>query len=192
MTKLITQLKLFLKASFSLKMRNEVYNVIWIERKPGIEIFVRTFKGNKLDDVEDIVQEIMLKVYKNLHTYNPVYSFNTWIYSIARNHCVNNLKIKTPNIISLNSDDTNKFDVRGNSLSDDKIIARQTEEIIDKCISEFNPQERQISFLRFYERLSIKAISKIMEMPAGTVKYKIHVIKNKIKTELDKKNEIAI
>jgi len=41
------------------------------------------------ENAEDLFQEIMLKVFQNLSTYNPMYSFNTWIYTIARNHCVN-------------------------------------------------------------------------------------------------------
>jgi RNA polymerase sigma-70 factor (ECF subfamily) len=57
------------------------------------------------DNAEDLFQDVMLKVYRNLDRYNPLYSFNSWIYSIARNHCLNFINKKRLPVQSLESGD---------------------------------------------------------------------------------------
>ena len=62
------------------------------------------------DDAEDLFQEVMLKVYQNLEKYNPIYSFNTWIYTIARTHCLNYLNKKKITTVNLDSEVTGEDD----------------------------------------------------------------------------------
>ena len=40
--------------------------------------------GCRREDVEDVVSEVLLKVYRNLHQYKPDHPFSTWLYSITR------------------------------------------------------------------------------------------------------------
>src|SRR5262245_31580457 len=44
--------------------------------------------GCRREDVEDVVSEVFLKVYRNLHQYRPDHAFSTWLYKLTANHVV--------------------------------------------------------------------------------------------------------
>ncbi|MBK7099260.1 MAG: sigma-70 family RNA polymerase sigma factor [Sphingobacteriales bacterium] len=44
------------------------------------------------EDANDTVQEVFVKVWQNLEKYNPKFSFNTWLYAIATNYCIDFLR----------------------------------------------------------------------------------------------------
>jgi len=188
MASIIQQFNIFLKSSFSLKSRNDLFELIWKKYNQRITIFVRSMIKNKSIDIGDISQDIMLKVYENLHKYNPLYSFNTWIYSIARNHCLDCLKKKvliyknTSNLL-----DTININQNDSAINpDENVILSEMHHIIKSYIGELNEIDRQISFLRFYEKLSYREISKIIDIPAGTIKYRVHNIRSGLKIVLEK------
>ena len=44
--------------------------------------------GCRREDVEDVVSEVLLKVYTNLHQYRPDHAFSTWLYKLTANHVI--------------------------------------------------------------------------------------------------------
>ena len=81
------QIELALSSRGLTDHRNELFEDIWKEYYPGLKIFCRTYLSGS-SDLDDVCQEIMLKVFNKLHIYNPLFSFNTWLYAIARNSCI--------------------------------------------------------------------------------------------------------
>ncbi len=80
-----------LRARGSAVSRRLLLEEIWNRYHRRLILFVRPMvKG----DAEDLVQDIMLRVCRNIHTYRPSYAFSTWIYTIARNACLNHLEKK--------------------------------------------------------------------------------------------------
>lgn len=69
---------------------HKLFNEIWTKYHKRLLFFI---KSRLADGAEDVLQEIMLKVYHNLENYNPI-SFNSWIYTVARNHCINSMAKK--------------------------------------------------------------------------------------------------
>ena len=177
MTKIIRQFNIFLKSSYSLESRNNLFKLIWDIYHPKIMLFIRSMIKNKPGGVEDIAQDVMLKVYNNLHKYNPFYSFDTWIYSIARNHCIDNLKKK--NIIDNKFSDlldiVNFNHANNYAPPDNIVISDEINNCIESYLKTLSDKDRQISFLRFYEKLEYRKISKIMNIPVGTIKYRVHL-----------------
>ena len=156
----------------------DLFDEIWAEYYPKITVFLRTSFG--VGSPEDLVQEIMLKVFKNLGSYSPAYSFNTWIYSIARNHAIDAMK----------KEDTARRTMKAvRREAETSPWSGQTPEtiLLDKqlrldiagYIENLPGIEREISFLKFHENLKYKQISRITGIPAGTVKYHVHNIKSK-------------
>lgn len=174
------QLKIF-SCSFSEKKLREIFERIWSEYYPKIMVFIQV--SFNISDSEDLVQEIMLKVYKNLSDYNPVFSFNTWIFKIARNHVIDRLKksaTEERTIRSLKSDyNISEFNKYGSpeSLQLKEVLKKDIQIFIEKLPT----PERQVSYLRFYEELKYPEISRITGMPVGTVKSHVHNIRKKLK-----------
>ncbi len=165
--------------------RHKLFDDIWQTYHKRLFFFIRNSVSN---EAEDLLQEIMAKVFQNLEKYNPFYSFNTWIYAIARNHCINFLnkrKLATQTIESLGEKSQSES---GSSTPETRLLDKEMNNQIEQVLSGFNFEFRQIAYLRFYEGLTCRQISNIMSIPSGTVKSRLHTMRQKIKKALEKYN----
>jgi RNA polymerase sigma-70 factor (ECF subfamily) len=152
---------------------------ILIERyEEKIKRYSRKFLSDHRD-IEDVVQEVFLKAYKNIQSFDPKKKFSSWLYRIAHNELVNLLKKKSRfSFIDL--------DVFLPYLSHDehleeKIDRQKMQKIIDQCLDKLEPKYREPIILYFFENLSYQEISDILEIPVSTVGVRIKRAKEKIK-----------
>jgi len=54
--------------------------------------------SSDMEDAKDNVQDILIKVYEKINSYNSSAKFSTWLYSIARNHCYDQVSKKKKNV----------------------------------------------------------------------------------------------
>ena len=161
------------------------FELVWEQYHPRLAVFVSNMVQRENLDWEDLVQDIMLKVYKNIHRYDPAYSFTTWFYSIARNHCIDALNKAKTNARTINA---LKVESKVSGPSDDdperaffkQTLGRRVQTFID----DLDPLNRKIVFLRFYEALKYREIAAIVGLPDGTVKYRVHLVRQELKQEL--------
>ncbi len=123
-------------------------------------------------EAEDLTQDIFIKLYSSLNKYAPGSNFKLWVYRIAKNHIIDwyrknkyiSLRMEEfkKNIESENSGET----LRDN-LEDLKIKLR-------KVINSLEPDFRLPIVLRDLQGLSYEEISKILDIPVGTVKSRIN------------------
>ena len=177
MNKLIEKINILIK-SLNSQNKNEVFDYIWKNYYKRLIYFLNISLSNK-DKIEDMAQDIMIKIYNNLDKYNFNFSFNTWFFSIARNHCIDYLKKK-----NIQFEEYNEENIINNLNIEDNIIKNELISSISQIINNFSEINKQIYFLYFYENQTYKEISKIMNIPIGTVKYKIFEIKKEIKIKI--------
>ena len=158
------------------------FDDIWRKYYPRITVFLKSSFG--FTETEDLVQEIMLRVYKNLDSYSRRYSFNTWIYTIARNHAIDFIKKQesakkaTEAVIAQAS--ISPFGTQHNP--ENIALEAELQSAIEGFVAGRTELQRQISFLKFHEQLKYREIAKITGIPAGTVKYHIHIIRKDFRT----------
>ena len=151
MANLARHLGIFIKPVLGDQSRNELFESIWREYQPAMVVFVRSITGLSAQDVEDLVQEIMLKVYGNLHLYNPLRDFKVWIYSVARNHCIDRFRRQA----GPSGEEAQWNDPAGIPLTcaepnpEEAVIAGELHRIIESYLMSLDSVDRQISFLRF-------------------------------------------
>ena len=165
--------------------RQEVCNEIWRRYHKRLFYFIQSAVGG---NAEDLLQEIMLKVFKNMEKYNPFYSFNTWIYTIARNHCINHMskrRLETRNIRDADATDS-RFSHE--ETPEKKLIEKEVYQKIDDTLEQLKPDYRQMAFLHFYEGMKTKEIAKIMAVPTGTIKSRLYLIRRTLKKTLEAYN----
>lgn len=159
---------------------------IWKEYYARLHLFVSLFGSQEtaIADVEDIIQEIMVKVLLNLQSYNPRYSFATWIYAIARNHCRD--FARKQRVRSHRSSDFEIADAPARGDGPEEALIRNEEEAItERFLSSLAERERQIAFLRFVEHQRYDDIGRVLEIPSGTVKYRVHEIRKGLEHALE-------
>jgi RNA polymerase sigma factor (sigma-70 family) len=166
----------------NIKTRQQLFNKIWQTYHKRLFFFIRNIAPN---DAEDLLQEVMLKVYQNLEKYNPFYAFNTWIYTIARNHCINFINKRKLTTQSMNAMEENERFKTSNETPESQLLSQEMNKQIEQVLLGFESEFREIAYLRFYEGMACRNIAKIMNIPNGTVKSRLHGIRQKIKKVLE-------
>ena len=171
--------KIFLKSRSSEDARRSLFQTIWVEYQKPILYFIQSMVH---EDAEDIFQEVMAKVYQNIHRYNPVYKFSSWIYAVARNHCINHIKRKK---ITTSSLETQAYALSDGSTPELNLLEMEQFQYLDQAIQSLKPDNQQIAFLKYFEDLSCRQIGTIMNIAPGTVKSRLFTIRNQLKDALE-------
>lgn len=152
-------------------------------QKPLVN-FVYRFLHSR-EEAEEIAQEIFLRVYASAGSYRPEAKFSTWIYRIATNLCLNEIR-KTKGVV-LDSLETGGIDDEAMSLPDKSVPSPQelTEysqlvEMIKKAIDRLPPRQRLAVILNKYQGLSYREIAEVMECSEGAVKSYLHRAKENL------------
>jgi len=161
--------------------KHKLFNEIWQQYHKRLLFFIKAMLA---DAAEDVLQEIMLKVYHNLEKYNPIYSFNSWIYTVARNHCINAKAKKRLQTLPMTQEAEQTIYATNNN-PENEFISREACQQIDRFLEQLPAKHQQMAFLRFYEGMKVKEIAKVFDVPAGTVKSRLHLIKQALKKELE-------
>ena len=139
--------------------------------------FVFRFVGD-MELSEDIVQDTMLKVYTHKHYYKEIAKFSTWIYTIAGNLAKTELrkrKRRKVTLLSQMNTDDRKYEIPSTELqSEDIVQGEYAERYIQKAILQLPLHFRTVVILRDIQELSYEEISKIVNVPLGTVKSRIN------------------
>jgi len=166
--------------------RERAFDRIWRKYYRRIRFFVQ----NRVPgDAEDLTQEIMLKVYRNLERFDPNRSFNAWIYSIARNHCINHAAKKRPETGGFPEGSSAGILPSGSNTPESAYLDLERRQVIDSTLAALDQDLRETAFLRFHEGMRGREIALITGVPEGTVKSRIHTIRAKLKEALEVYNE---
>ncbi len=147
------------------------------------------------DDVDDLTQEAFIKAYNALDTFQFAYNFSAWIYRIASNSCIDFLRKKRFNTISLNQsiggEDDLYIDIPTNDMTPDvEMISKERKKILNKAIEDLPDNYKEIIKLRHTEEMDYKEIADKLEIPLGTVKAHLFRARKLLYDALKDKKEI--
>jgi len=131
---------------------------------------------NNVEQAEDVVQDTLIKLYTHASYYKNVAKFSTWIFTIAKNNALTELrKNKRKKTDSLWTDDGKFIDI---SSKEESVESKVQNEIaidqLNKFLDEIPENFRIAVVLRDFQELSYEEISKILEIPIGTIKSRIN------------------
>lgn len=161
---------------------------IWQEYYAKLMVFISTGSlptvGATREDREDAVGEIMLKILANLHRYDPRFSLSTWVYTIARNYCIDARRRRAARARHLRPF---PFEEPPSSAAgpEEQVLAKEDERLTAAYMARLSDAERQIAYLRFAEGMRYAEIARVLEMPVGTAKYRVHEIRRGLKDALE-------
>ena len=130
---------------------------------------------------KDLTIEALGKAFKKLHMYTPNYTFSTWLFTVARNNCIDYLmknKIKTTSIDQFTIDNDgkkNKIDIPSDELNPEGILIRKQKiAILRQVVDKLKPKYRELVKLRYFKEMSYEEISTLLQIPIGTVKAQLY------------------
>jgi RNA polymerase sigma-70 factor (ECF subfamily) len=165
----------------------KAYEILVQRYKNPLINYIYRFLGD-YEACADIVQETMIKVYKNKDSYKSIAKFSTWIYTIAGNLARTEYqRRKRRNIFSINSygDDDETFDIPDESTRPDVITdSGIKDEIIQKALLKVSDSYREMVILRDIQELSYEEIAEVTGITVGTVKSRINRGRNQLQKML--------
>ena len=168
------------------------YNKIVHRYKDRLLNFIYRFL-NDLDRSEDLVQDTLLKLYTHKNSYQEIAKFSTWLYTIAANLARTELRKlkrrKTFSITELSYEDREFIISSSDADPSEDLLSQNFENNVQKALLALPDDFKTIIILRDIQELSYDEISKIVELPLGTVKSRINRGRVKLQQLLKKKGE---
>lgn len=160
--------------------REGLFRYVWESYRKRLFYYVTAVMHCSPEDGEDLIQEIMMKVYQSIGRYRAGRSFNAWIYAIARNHCIDCIR---------------KMDVRpcGEELRDtagntpdplDDVCTGELNHAIRTSLERLDDDDREMVYLRHFEGLKYRQIGSVIGMNVNSVKTRMRAVEARLRCEL--------
>jgi RNA polymerase sigma-70 factor (ECF subfamily) len=147
--------------------------------RPVYALIVRIVRQPEL--AEDLSQETFLKAWKALARFDPGRRFSSWIFKIAHNSALDELRRGGLETVSLDapfSADDEPPELPADLAAENPLLrtlARESGRVLERAISRLRPAYRGILLLRFAQEMSYDEIAEVLGLPLGTVK--IHIFR---------------
>jgi len=120
-------------------------------------------------DIEDSAQQVFVKAYINIQSFDASRKFSSWLYRIAHNEFVNAIKRKRRESVPFFNPDVIFPHPISKDRPDDFFEKQETKEMLKKSLSKMKPNFREVIILYYFEDLSYQEISDILHIPISTV-----------------------
>ncbi len=143
-------------------------------KKPLTHLIARMIRNS--EDVEDIVQETFIRAYNNLQYFKKEFAFHSWLFKIASNLCIDFIRKKRIQTISLeqpypHSDSENYMDFPDEEVEADRYVMNdERKKALNYALSQLPEKYRVVIELRHFEELDYNEIAERLGLPIGTVK----------------------
>lgn len=146
---------------------------------------------NNADDAEDLTQEAFAKAFNSLAKFDSKYAFSTWLFRIATNNCIDFIRKKRIQTVSIDTPyendegDSMSFDLPDPNLSpDDLMLKKQRKEYLGKAVERLPAKYKRLVQLRYFQELSYEEVAQELELPLGTVKAQLFRARELLSQEL--------
>lgn len=134
------------------------------------------------DEAEDLTQDVFLKIFKSLHTFDRRANFQTWLVSVSRNLCIDHYRSVRKERETIDRDvDAGELTPSAPGQNAYQALEQADRvELLRKAMAELPPSLREAVVKRDLQELSYQEIADQLNLPEGTVKSRI----NRGRTEL--------
>ncbi len=162
-----------------LKNKTEAFDILAKRYEKKLLRYGRRFLCN-YENIEDVVQDVFIKVYINIKSFDLSKKFSPWIYRIAHNEFINIIKKKKKEpFLFFEADVIFSFAGKDNFLKDIEI--REEKEEIEKYLSKLKVKYREPIVLYYFEEKDYQEISDILKIPVSTVGIRLKRGRSEIK-----------
>ena len=128
-------------------------------------------------EAEDIAQDALLRAWRRRSTLRDSGSRKQWLATIVRNEAFRQHARVRPDPIDMTETDV--------GIDDERVLATVERADIQAALGRLNERDRQLVRLRYEEDLTQAGIARRLGLPEGTVKVRLHRVRNKLRREID-------
>ena len=146
----------------------EAFGLLIERYEPKMARYARRFLLSG-EDVKDIVQEVFIKSYVNIQSFDATRKFSSWLYRIAHNEYINAVRKKKHEPLFYFDLDIVFPHHTSNYSADADLHREETKKILETCLDKLDDKYREVLVLYYFEELDYKEIADVMRIPVATV-----------------------
>jgi RNA polymerase sigma-70 factor, ECF subfamily len=129
---------------------------------------------------EDLAQEVFVKAFRRLDSYDPTWKFSSWLFKIAHNATIDHLRRGVPETVPLEAEEEDKAGlgaVLADRAAEDPRAAAERRDLarsLERAIARLRPEYRQAVLMFYAHGASYQDICEVTGLPLGTVKTNLH------------------
>lgn len=151
------------------------------------------------EDAQDLTQEAFLRVFKNIEKFNFQHEFQTWLYRIVTNLCIDHLRKRRPTVstaqLGRSADADDEAELALPDPSDerpsDRLESEETAAAVRDCIASLAPHFQSVLVLRELEGLPCTEIANIVGATHVTVRWRLHRGRKLFQEEWERRQRAA-
>ena len=164
--------------------------------KDAITNYINTIIGD-YDTSVDLCQETFLRVYRNINRYSNIYQFSTWIYKIATNLAIDEIRYRQRRgrVFFRNvwgkrraeDDDFSEYEIAdARSNPGEEILRKESGKVVGDAIRSLPEKYRTAFVMREIQELPYEEIAVILKCSTGTIKSRLHRARELLQRKLDR------
>ena len=145
--------------------------------------YIRRISNVSIEEAEDVLQDVFIKVYKNLNDFDVDLKFSSWIYRITHNQVISNFrKIQArPQNAGVDLSDDSYLKLASDLDIEYEVNNKLLRKNIYQILNSMDKKYKDVLVLKFFEEKDYKEISDILKIPMGTVASLINRAKKKFR-----------
>jgi RNA polymerase sigma-70 factor, ECF subfamily len=155
------------------------FTLIFNRYKGKLYNYVLKMISNKMT-VEDIIQNIFLRLFENLPTIKNKESINFWLFRSARNEIYIYYRNKKARKDQFNVDDTDTLEVESGSNLAEILEIKETKQLIMNELDKLPPEQKEIFILKEYSGFNYSEIASLLEIDEALVKSRLYKTRQKL------------
>ncbi len=159
--------------------------LVELYQSPLIGFFIRNTRDVQLS--EDLAQDTLIKLYQQSWDYLPVGRFRGWLFRIARNLLIDDIRRKTNDALvravkrPRDAEDDVLYRIAGEMTSpEDQADQREVAKLVEAGLQQIPAEQRQTFTLHHYGGVSLPEIAQIMDIPLPTCKSRLRLAREKL------------
>lgn len=155
------------------------FAALYDRHAPGIARALASFVGPRRDLIDDLVQDVFLRVIERLSTYEPTRPFEGWLFTVAlnvgRNHARIRLRWRETSL------DGARVEAALSGFTEDDLTVMD----LVRSVAELPPELREVVALRIGSDFSFEQIAELLSIPTGTARRRMHTATQRLRQKMD-------
>lgn len=144
------------------------------------------------EEAEEVSQDTFIKTYRSLHKFKGDSKFSTWIYKVAYNSCLDQIKKNKKHLNNVEINEFTEHQVKTMDNAFDALVEEERNQLIQDCLHLLPSDDSFLLTLYYFEEQSLDEIANIVGLTANNVKVKIfrsrkklaHILKERLEPEI--------
>jgi RNA polymerase sigma-70 factor (ECF subfamily) len=132
------------------------------------------------EEAEEVSQDTFIKTYRSLHKFKGDSKFSTWIYKVAYNSCLDQIKKNKKYLNDVEINEFTEHQVKTIDNAFDALVEEERNQLIQDCLHLLPSEDGFLLTLYYFEEQSLDEIANIVGLTANNVKVKIFRSRKKL------------